>query len=263
MFRNLAVEEYLLDHVDDLAPTLFLWRSKDAVVIGKNQIPWRECCIGLIEKDGCALARRVSGGGAVYHDEGNLNYAFFVQRQGYKDAVFYQLVIDALGSLGVRAGMMGKNSIAVSGKKISGNAFALRRNAAMHHGTLLVSADLKKLGRYLKKGDDRFESHAVESISAPVTNLSELSPGITMSAVEDALIAQFGPQKEVAVSSLDQADLTARTDRYRSWEWRFGKTPKFEFTSSEGRVTVEHGLIVEGSPEFIGKRFTEPIMAAT
>lgn len=247
--RHLAVEEALLDRVESWGAALYFWRSAHAVVIGKNQNPWRECRVAALRAEGGCLGRRVSGGGAVYHDEGNLNYALFLQRDRYRTEVPYEIVLRALRRLGVAAERLGRTSLGVAGRKFSGSAFCLRRNAAMHHGTLLVAADLERLGRYLTPTREGFSTHAIRSEPAPVTNLSDGTPGVDVasvrSAIEQACIAEFGETMDrVQESELAGEALQTLEARHRSWAWQFGHTPAFDFHGEEGaQVRVEHGLV--------------------
>ena len=162
-WRNLALEELCLDRVGQGGRILFLWQSSDAVVVGKNQNPWLECSLTAMEKGGAKLARRLSGGGAVFHDSGNLNFAFLMPRREYKDKTIFNIVIKALKHFDVQAAVMGKSSLAVNGRKVSGNAFCYRHENVLHHGTLLISTDLEKMNRYLASTHRHIRSRAIGS----------------------------------------------------------------------------------------------------
>jgi lipoate---protein ligase len=227
VFRNLAIEECLLGEVRTRGRILFLWRSRDAVVIGKNQDPWVECRVEDVEREGGRVARRISGGGAVFHDTGNLNVSFFVPRREYRAEALFGIVLAALRRAGVNAGITGKNSLSVDGKKISGNAFCLRRDAVLHHGTLLVSTDLSKLERYLRPTKTDPGSRAVRSKPAAVANLADIVPGLAMRQIEDAITAETSSAWGEPVERVDAADLLgaalpALEAKYASDEWRFG-----------------------------------------
>jgi lipoate-protein ligase A len=172
IYRNLAVEEWLLDHAPNL-PVLFLYVNDPCVVIGKNQNPWRECRLSLMEKEGVPLARRISGGGAVYHDAGNLNVSIIVSRTEYREEKQYELIFQTLEKFGIKASKVRKNTLAVDGKKVSGQAFCFRGQRVLHHGTLLVNADLNRLGRYLGPEIEGIQTKAVASIPAEVMNLAD------------------------------------------------------------------------------------------
>ena len=193
-WRNLALEELCLDRVGQGGRILFLWQSADTVVIGKNQNPWLECSLTAMEKGGAKLARRLSGGGAVFHDAGNLNYAFLMPRREYKDRTIFNIVIKALKHFGVQAGLMGKSSLAVNGRKIAGNAFCYRREKVLHPGALLIPPALEKMGRYLASTHRQIRSRAIGSNPAPVANRQEMASAIT------------GPQMAVVLAETAAAE---------------------------------------------------------
>ena len=137
-YRNLAVERYLLEHTPAGSVTLYLWQNKNTVVIGRNQNPWAECNMAQLRRDGGHLVRRLSGGGAVYHDSGNLNFTFLTDARTYNLARQLEVITGALKSLGINAGKSGRNDILVDGRKVSGNAFYTSGGKKYHHGTLLI-----------------------------------------------------------------------------------------------------------------------------
>ncbi|NKB23825.1 MAG: lipoate--protein ligase [Kiritimatiellae bacterium] len=235
---NLAIEEALLDGAQQGEPVLYLWQSKSAVVIGKNQNPWRECqCVDLEKKDGY-LARRVSGGGAVYHDEGNLNFSLFLPRTNYQQKVPFSIVLNALGSLGIEASMMGRNSIAVDNFKVSGNAFCFRKNRVLHHGTLLVESNLHNLRYYLNPALKEINTKATSSIPAAVSNLTRFDSRLDIQLVSRALVDAFedtfeGQLQTLTHEDLDQEHLHKLYAKYQSWEWTYGHTPTFDVKLSK------------------------------
>jgi lipoate-protein ligase A len=193
IYRNLAVEEWLLDHAPHL-PVLFLCVNDPCVVIGKNQNPWRECRLSLMEKEGVPLARRISGGGAVYHDPGNLNVSVIVPRTEYVEKKQYDLIFQTLEATALRhrkLSMLGRNALGVEGFKFSGQAFCHRRDRSLHHGTILVNSDLARLGRYLGPELEGIETKAVASVPARVANLSQFKPELTVEKLSAALIETF------------------------------------------------------------------------
>jgi lipoate-protein ligase A len=233
-FANLAAEEALTETPPPDA-TLFLWRSRAAVVIGRNQNPWVETSAAVLAREGALLARRVSGGGAVFHDEGNLNYAVVMPRDRYAADTVYAGVMAALSRFGIRADRMGKSSLGVGGRKISGNAFCFRRGVALHHGTLLIRSDLARLDRVLRGGLDIRNSRAVPSRRAVVSNLSEFRSGLSVAEVEtvlaDALSAEAGGPRPCALSEcVDVRLLKSAEEKQESWAWRYGRTPHFDVT---------------------------------
>ncbi len=249
-WRNLAIEELLMERAAQGARILFLWQAEPVVVIGKNQNPWRECPLPVLRAEGIRLARRFSGGGAVYQDLGNLNFAFFSPRVDYDSRRSFSVVMDALSGLGLSATLTPRNGLEVAGKKISGNAFCFKRGAALHHGTLLVKADLKRL----KDGLVRREgvvSHAIESKPDAVMNLSEQAPGLSVQRVAEALKEAYahrhgGRVEEHPVPDFQETQL--QYERLRDWDWVYGHTPDFHITLNRRgvpvRVFVEKGRIV-------------------
>ncbi len=256
VYRNLAIEEYLMDRVQDCGPILFLWRSACAVVMGKNQNPWRECRLSLMGQEGVPLARRISGGGTVYHDEGNLNYCVITGREAYCECDAYELVFQALEKFGIKAEKTGKSNLSVAGKKFSGNAFAFRKGRAMHHGTLLLDTDLERLGRYLGSMLKGIDTHAIASVPADVMNL-----GVDRAALADALKSVFrknygdGREFQWLENDFDPAVLAELEMRQVSDDWRYGATPLFKMRHDGEEFEVRKGLVQNG--EFSGKAFQD------
>jgi lipoate-protein ligase A len=268
VYRNLAVEEWLLDHALRL-PVLFLCANSPCVVIGKNQNPWKECRLSLMEKEGVPLARRISGGGAVYHDQGNLNVGVIVPRTEYREEKQYELIFKTLEKFGITASKLRKNSLAVAGKKFSGQAFSFRGQHVLHHGTLLVNSDLKRLGRYLGSEIEGIETKAVASVPSQVMNLSEAAPELTVEKLSAALIETFrkmyglrpvgayAPEGSGGVveygSDAEILEKTgAATQLLSSNDWKLCHTPRFQVTISGQTLEIEKGLItnLDGNPLF-------------
>lgn len=263
IYRNLAVEEWLLDHAPHL-PVLFLYVNSPCVVIGKNQNPWRECRLSLMENEGVPLARRISGGGAVYHDEGNLNVSIIVPRTEYREDKQYELIFQCLDKFGIIASKVRKNTLVVDELKFSGQAFAFRGDRVLHHGTLLVSADLKRLGRYLGPEIDGIQTKAVASVPAKVANLSSFAPGLTIETLSAALVETF--KKAYGSRGVweywSAADILEKTGaatqllpmvgRISSNDWKLCHTPRFQVTLNGRTLEVEKGRItnLEGNPLF-------------
>jgi lipoate-protein ligase A len=248
VYRNLAIEEYLMDEVRDAGPILFLWRSECAVVMGKNQNPWKECRLDLMERDGVALARRVSGGGTVYHDAGNLNYCVITDRESYKEEQAYQIIFKTLELFGMKAERTGKSNLSVEGLKFSGNAFAFRKGRAMHHGTLLLDTDLKRLARYLGSMLEGIETHAIASVPADVANLKLSQEELTGALKGQFLSLYADGSSEVTWTDQDlDPDIYAPAlDRQRSDEWIYGATPSFSIEHDGVLYKIVKGRVVEG-----------------
>jgi lipoate---protein ligase len=258
VFRNLAVEEWLLDHAEGRGPILFLCVNSPCVVIGKNQNPWRECRLSLMEKEGVPLARRISGGGAVYHDEGNLNVSVIVPRTEYREDKQYELIFQTLEKFGIKSSKVRKNSLVVDDKKISGQAFCFRGQHVLHHGTLLVNADLKRLGRYLGPEVEGIETKAVASVPAQVANLT----GLTVEMLSAALIEEFQKMygskggreywSDADVENCAATQLLPSIRKLSSNDWKLCHTPRFQVTLNGQVFDVAKGLItnMDGTPLF-------------
>ncbi|MDH3981490.1 MAG: lipoate--protein ligase family protein [Kiritimatiellaceae bacterium] len=248
VYRNLAIEEYLMDEVQDCGPVLFLWRSECAVVMGKNQNPWRECRLDLMEKEDVSLARRTSGGGTVYHDTGNLNYCVIVGREEYREDQAYELVFQALERFGVCAEKTGKSNLTVGGLKFSGNAFAFRKGRALHHGTLLLNTDLDRLNRYLGSMFESIDTHAIASVPAEVINLDLDVAAVSASLKESfkTVYSDGKPFRCLEEKDLDEPLLNSLLQRQVSNDWTFGATPKFSVEVGGCRMDVAKGVVVSG-----------------
>lgn len=254
-YWNLALEEYLLDSIGTDECILYLWQNQNTVVIGKNQNPWKECSTEQLEKDGGYLARRLSGGGAVFHDMGNLNFTFLVDRKLYNLERQVGVLLKAVKKLGIAAEMSGRNDLTVEERKFSGNAFCFRKASAYHHGTLLVKADLDKLSKYLQVPENKIVSKGINSVRSRVTNLVEYNASLTIEkmaeALKEAFIEEYGGQKLLVENAdeIDRAILKPLYDKYSAWEWNYGEAPKFDIDLSE-RFSwggVEIGMKLEKS----------------
>ncbi|MEG0693587.1 MAG: lipoate--protein ligase family protein, partial [Oscillospiraceae bacterium] len=157
-YQNLALEEYLLHHVDEGECILYLWQNRQTVVVGRNQNCWKECKVEELKKDGGYVVRRLSGGGAVFHDLGNLNFTFLVRQEDYNLDRQLQVILKAVQKLGIRAEKSGRNDITVNGQKFSGNAFYSTNGHCYHHGTLLLNVDMENLTQYLNVSTEKLQS---------------------------------------------------------------------------------------------------------
>jgi len=263
-FLNLALEEQLFRRMGTEDRILFLWQSRPCVVIGRFQNPWVECDLEALERDGADLVRRQSGGGTVYHDGGNSNFTFLGPAVSFDPDKNLEMVTAALDVLGIHAEISSRHDILAEGFKVSGSAFRKKRDRALHHGTLLFSADREKLSRYLAAPNLNIDARGVASVRSRVVNLADLKPGLDhhqfCGAVTEAFLGRFdseGPEAggtapppadlsalggletaapgrpdspggviELKASDLDGEGRVYR-ETLRSWEWRFGKTPAF------------------------------------
>lgn len=245
---NLALEEYLLKNIAPNEVILYLWQNQGTVVIGRNQNAWKQCRCKELEDDGKKLARRLSGGGAVFHDLGNLNFTFIMERKNYMLERQLEVILQAVRQQGIDAEFSGRNDLIAAGRKFSGNAFYFEENAAYHHGTLLVDVDFEDMMRYLQVSQEKMRSKAVESVKARVVNLKSLNPQVTIESMADSVAAAFveiyGGEKKVEIITPDQLELEDLRRRYASWEWRYGETPKFdvEFSTKFDWGEIDAGL---------------------
>lgn len=260
---NLAVEECIFRQMPATQRVLFLWRNADTVVIGRAQNPWKECNTRRMEEDNVRLARRSSGGGAVFHDLGNTCFTFMAGKPEYDKTISTAIVLAALKALGVSAEASGRNDLVVStpegDRKISGSAYRETLDRGFHHGTLLLNADLSRLANYLNPDKKKLQAKGIASVRGRVANLTELLPGITHAQICEAVTAAFfthyGERVDAEVISPDRApDLPNFADtfaRQSSWAWNFGQAPafthqldeRFRWGGVELHFDVEKGLI--------------------
>ncbi|MGD9677054.1 MAG: lipoate--protein ligase [Vulcanibacillus sp.] len=228
---NLACEEYMLNNIKEDEIIFYLWQNEKTVVIGANQNPWKECDVNLLEKEEGKLARRMSGGGAVYHDLGNLNFTFIVDKNYYDFFKQVKVIIDALQGMGISADFSGRNDILVNNRKISGNAFYHSNKGSIHHGTILVNSDFNQLVKYLQVSKDKIKSKGIESVRSRVINLKEASQLINIEDLKKNLKNHFainyGNYEHITYDELDSHEITELYNKYASWDWRFGDSPKF------------------------------------
>lgn len=231
--RNLALEELLLKALPEDQAILYLWQNRHTVVIGAGQNAFAECHTKLLEEEKGTLARRSSGGGAVYHDLGNLNFSFIVPRADYDVNRQLTVVLNAVRALGIDAEASGRNDLTVKGRKFSGNAFRLLKDSALHHGTLLVSVDMALLGRYLNVSQDKLKAKGVKSVPSRVVNLTEYARfGIEEmhDAMAEAFCAEYGPAPVEDADSVFFEGLDESVRKYSSWDWNYGESPRGELT---------------------------------
>ncbi|KRU22818.1 lipoate--protein ligase [Psychrobacter pacificensis] len=232
---NLATEDWIFNTLDPESHTLFLWRNSETVVIGRSQNPWVECKIDKMEADDVFLARRQSGGGAVFHDLGNTNFTFLSPKADYDQDANFTIIVNALKKLGIDAEKSGRNDMQVGDKKISGSAFKHASDRSFHHGTLLVNANMQKLGDYLNPHPLKLKAKGIKSVRARVANLVEFNDAINHETLSEAIIEAFyeyygetAPVEQLDEASLaKQPALNAYYQQMADWDWRFGKTPEF------------------------------------
>lgn len=250
-WQNLAMDEWFLDHLEPEDMLLYFYVNQNAVIIGKNQNPWRECDLAAMDRDGVQLVRRITGGGAVYHDRGNLNFSFIAGEGRYDVQRQLGVILRALRSLGIPCEFTGRNDLVADGRKFSGNAFCARGSLRQHHGTLLIRSDLGRLQRYLQVDPRKMQAKGVSSVRSRVCNLSEfaenLEPDAVLAAIRQAFEAEYGPVTDLTAPP----DASAYYEKQQSWDWRLGKTPafdleldpRFEWGGVQLLLTLREGLV--------------------
>jgi lipoate-protein ligase A len=266
-YRNIALEAFLLEKVPPETCIFYLWQNHRTVVIGRNQNAWAECRIEELERDGGFLARRLSGGGAVFHDSGNLNFTFLMPREDYDVERQSEVILQAVKNLGIDAKRTGRNDIETDGRKFSGNAFYRAGKNSYHHGTMLVRTDLNAASRYLSASADKIKSKGIESVRSRMVNLGDCKPDLTVPALIKSLCTSFdevyGVTAETsAAETLPEGIFEGSGERikelearFSSPEWKYGKNPPFQFKAAnrfpwggvelhfdvkENRITAAH-----------------------
>ena len=261
-YYNLAAEEYLIDNFDD--DIVMLWRNDNTVVVGKNQNTIEEIDSDYVREKGVSVVRRLTGGGAVFHDMGNVNYTII---QTYREGLFSnyeyftEMVRDFLQGLGVEAVLSGRNDLLIDGRKFSGNAQCVRNGRMMHHGTLMFSSDVKDISGALTPNQKKTESKAVKSVQSHVTNISSyvtqqqretIDVETFMELLRDHYLQELPDAVLYELTSADKAAIQKLADeKYSTWEWNYGASPAFAVTESrkfafglvDVRLNVSRGRI--------------------
>ena len=260
---NLAVEECIFRQMAPTQRVLFLWRNNDTVVIGRAQNPWKECNTRRMSEDGVKLARRSSGGGAVFHDLGNTCFTFMAGKPEYDKTISTGIILNALRSLGLVADASGRNDLVVTTadgeRKVSGSAYRETMDRGFHHGTLLLNADLSRLANYLHPDQKKLQAKGITSVRSRVANLVELMPDIThekiCTAITEAFFEHYGERVEAEhISPRYEPDMPNFSEQFlkqSSWAWNFGQAPSFTHQLDERFVwggvelhfDIERGLI--------------------
>ena len=262
-YFNLALEEYALKEIDIDEDFFILWQNENTVVIGRNQNTIEEVNDKYIKEHDVNVVRRMSGGGAVYHDSGNINYTFITRsddnsKHNFKK--FTKPVIDALDTLEITAEFTGRNDITIDDKKISGNAQYYHQNKMLHHGTILFDVDGNILKDVLKVKADKIASKGIKSVKSRVTSISQHLKEPMTSEEFKSMILRFIldtddiSDKEYVLSKEDISKIEKLAEeKYSTWDWVYGKSPKFELSQSKRykggnidiRLNVRNGLITD------------------
>lgn len=248
-YLNIAVENYLLSQPSDGDIIMYLWQNRRTVVIGQNQNPYSECNVAQLEADGGFLMRRRTGGGAVFHDLGNLNFSFVVPYEMYDTIRQFAVLQRAVAAYGLETEVSGRNDVLCQGRKFSGNAFSKGKHQRLHHGTILIRTDVEQLQRYLKVKPAKLQKHGVSSVQSRVVNLSELVPEITAQNIIPNLIQAFEAEYGSPLQTIDFDTLATRSEvqelsaEFASPEWKYGRWQQFEAQRSAqfdwGEVEVD------------------------
>ena len=258
---NLALEEYVLKNLD--GEYFFLWQNEPTIVIGKHQNTISEINLDYVEKKGIHVVRRMSGGGAVYHDLGNINFSFIQEKKDLADfdfSFFTRPIIDLLGELGIKAEFNSRNDLAIDGKKFSGNAQYIFKKKILHHGTLLFNSEMEELVNSLKVSKDKIESKGLKSIKSRVANIKDyIGEDSKIKEVSDFKDALFEHMKnrmeefeEYVLTENDKKEIEKlKKEKYDKWEWNYGESPeadihrqrKYTAGKVESYIKLKDGLI--------------------
>ena len=276
-YNNLALEDYFFSHMDRGQEYFLLWQNDRAVIVGKYQNTLEEVNQRFADERGIWVARRLSGGGAVYHDLGNLNYTFIVDEDRADSFCFEALtrpVIAALEKLGVAAQASGRNDITIGGKKISGSAQYLREGRLLHHGCIMLNCDVDTLSCVLQVKEDKIQSKSIKSVRSRVTSINDnLERPISMEQFKGALWEEVFASGKLQRATLSQEDLEEirrlRDSRYATWEWNYGKSPRcdvrkerrYPFGGVSLHLSLDRGVIrnVRIYGDFFGWRDLAPL----
>lgn len=261
---NLALEQYAFDALSTDRNVFMLWRNDNAIIVGKHQNTVGEINPAYVKENGILVVRRLSGGGAVYHDLGNVNFTFIVSAgnlAAFDFASFCRPVIRALASLGVQAEINGRNDMTIDGKKFSGNAQYCKRGRVMHHGTILYDSDLSVVGAALNVPRDKIESKGLKSVQSRVTNIKaymaeDIPVEAFMRALRDAMFRENG-MVEYTLAPEDIASVKKlQTEVYDTWDWNYGASPAYSIRKErriegcgkiEVHLNVEKGVVTDAA----------------
>ncbi|AKN33613.1 lipoate--protein ligase [Clostridium carboxidivorans P7] len=269
-YINHAIEEYMLKNFQE--DCFMLWRNERCILIGKNQNTLSEINMDYVKKHNLPVVRRMSGGGAIFNDLGNLHFTFIANNSENRFADFSKFtypIINALKKIGINADLSGRNDLTIDGKKFSGNAQYNYKNKILHHGSILFSANMSDLTSALKVKDIKFQDKSVKSVGSRVTNISEhLKSPMSLEEFKEFLANSIISEQEKAkIYELTKEDWIhvkkISDEKYSTWEWNYGKSPNFNYFNEkkflggivQANINVEKGLI--NSIKLYGDFFSE------
>lgn len=257
---NLAMEQYVFDCLPRDRMYFMLWQNDNSIIVGKYQNTLSEINLEAVERRGIRVVRRLSGGGAVYHDMGNLNFTFITDAASgtaLDMKLFCQPVVRTLAALGVHAEVNGRNDITIDGKKFSGNSQYLRQGRVMHHGTIMFNSDLSVVSEALQVDPTKFQTKGVRSVRSRVTNVADhLDRPVSLPEFRRILLENILRENPGQPYPLTPKDLAAveklREERYATWDWNYGQSPACTVLRRrrvegcglvEAYISVDSGLI--------------------
>lgn len=260
-YFNLALEEYAFEYLDKSQEYFILWQNANTIVIGNYQNTAEEINQAFVDQKGIKVARRLSGGGAVYHDNGNLNFTYIVHRNGqdlFNFEAFAAPIVKVLRDMGLKAEFSGRNDLLLDGKKISGSSQYMRKDRILNHGCIMLDSNMANVTDALRPKDAKFESKSVKSVRSRITTINaNLKEPITMEAFKAKIVKELHSREGIQTRTLTREDYRniekLRDEKYATWEWNYGKSPaysyrrecKFDFGLVCALAEIEKGVIEE------------------
>lgn len=260
VWKNFAIEEFMVRNVKEDEIVFYLWQTDKNVMLGKNQNPWRECNVKLLISEGGVLSRRITGGGSIYCNHGNMLFSYITPKRLYDLDKQLSVILEACKKYGIHAEKSGRNDLTIKGKKFSGNAFFSNSEANLHHGSLLIKEDVDDLVRYLTPSLDKVTSKGIQSVRSRVTNISEHNKDVTVEGLKSVLTECFqaiyvDANQEITIEKdpkwFDNEEIQQIYERNKSWDWCFGKSAqadvilenRFEWGEVQLHIKLEHSLV--------------------